>query len=123
MYDMKEKNMNEETRRRREVGQGTFCTFLRKNWRSERAVLLMPIIKMGAGRVEMGLVCEMEAHAHTHSQPCSAEKEASMLPITEVSRQVSLFAFWFRCDKKHKNEEAETSREHTEATVVCKKAS
>lgn len=53
-------------RRRRAVEQSPLCTILRKNWRSKRAVLLMPVIKMGAGRVEMGLVCEMEAHTHIH---------------------------------------------------------
>lgn len=63
--DRKRKTRRRRRRRRREVEQSPFCTFLRKNWRSERAVFLMPIIKMGASRVEIGLVCEMEAHTHT----------------------------------------------------------
>lgn len=51
-----------ETSGRREVAPSPFCTFLRKNWRSERVALLMPVIKIGGSRVEMGLVCEMDTH-------------------------------------------------------------
>lgn len=75
-----------ETSGRREVVPSPFCTFLRKNWRSERVALLMPVIKIGGGRVEMGLVCEIDTHTHH----CAAGKETSTLLISEFSRTVSL---------------------------------
>ena len=62
-------------RRWREVEQSPFCTFQRKNWRSERAVSLMPVIKMGSWESGNGFgVWNGSAHTHTFTSPLCRER-------------------------------------------------
>lgn len=91
-----------ETSGRREVAPSPFCTFLRKNWRSVRVALLMPVIKIGGGRVEMGLVCEMDTHTCIHITALQ-EKRHPRFRFQSFHGRFSFF-FKFRCYNERPNE-------------------